>query len=194
MLKDKWTLETLCQVKNACYKRPNITRFHLYELPRTGKSVKIESRLVVAYGMGVWGENNKWLLIGVGFLLYKKNFYWSVADSQCCVSFSGTAQPISYAYIPSFLDSFPIQVIGVSSFFFFNIYLTLQGLSCGMWDLVSWSGIEPRPPALGTWSLSHWTTREIPGVSSWSDKNVLKLLVVMGAHLCKYTKKHQIIP
>ena len=142
MLKDKWTLETQCQVKNACYKRPNITRFHLYELPRTGKSVEIESRLVVAYRMGVWGENNKWLLIGVRFLLYKKNFYWSVADSQCCVSFSGTTQPISYAYIPS-LDSFPIQVIGVSS---------------------------------------------------WSDKNVLKLLVVMGTYLCKYTKKHQTVP
>ena len=28
--------------------------------------------------------------------------------------------------------------------------------------LVSWPGIEPRPPALGAWSLSHWTTREVP--------------------------------
>ena len=23
-------------------------------------------------------------------------------------------------------------------------------------------GIEPRPYALGAWSLSHWTTREVP--------------------------------
>ena len=30
-----------------------------------------------------------------------------------------------------------------------------------MWDLVLQPGTEPRPPALGTWSLSHWTTREI---------------------------------
>ena len=34
--------------------------------------------------------------------------------------------------------------------------------SWSTWDLVSWSGIEPRPPALGTQSLSHWATREEP--------------------------------
>ena len=31
-----------------------------------------------------------------------------------------------------------------------------------MWDLVPWPGIEPRPPALGAWSLNHWTTRKVP--------------------------------
>ena len=34
--------------------------------------------------------------------------------------------------------------------------------SCGMWDLVPWSGIKAGPPALGAQSLSHWTTREVP--------------------------------
>ena len=28
--------------------------------------------------------------------------------------------------------------------------------------LVPWPGIEPMPPALGAWSLNHWTTREVP--------------------------------
>ena len=37
-----------------------------------------------------------------------------------------------------------------------------QTLSCGMWDLVPWPGIKPGPPALGAWSLSHWSTRKIP--------------------------------
>ena len=37
-----------------------------------------------------------------------------------------------------------------------------QTLSCGLWDLVRWPVIEPRPPALGAQSLSHWTTREVP--------------------------------
>ena len=41
------------------------------------------------------------------------------------------------------------------------IYLTVLGLSCSMWDLVPWPGIEPVPPPLGAWSLSHWTTREV---------------------------------
>ena len=38
------------------------------------------------------------------------------------------------------------------------------GLSCSMQDLVPWPGIEPGPGALGAWSLSHWTTREVPEV------------------------------
>ena len=27
---------------------------------------------------------------------------------------------------------------------------------------LGWPGIEPGPPALGAWSLSHWTSREVP--------------------------------
>ena len=49
-------------------------------------------------------------------------------------------------------------------FSFFNnyFYLATLGLSCSMWDLVPWVGIEPGPPALGAQRLSHWTTREVP--------------------------------
>ena len=32
----------------------------------------------------------------------------------------------------------------------------------GTRDLVLWPATEPEPPALGTQSLSHWTTREVP--------------------------------
>ena len=49
--------------------------------------------------------------------------------------------------------------------FFFNFFAGEGVLhvifSCGVWDLVPWPGIEPRPPALGVWSLSRWTTREV---------------------------------
>ena len=31
-----------------------------------------------------------------------------------------------------------------------------------MWDLVPQPGIEPRAPALGVWSPTHWTTGEVP--------------------------------
>ena len=34
-----------------------------------------------------------------------------------------------------------------------------------MGNLVLWPGIEPGPPALGAWSLSHWTIREIPALN-----------------------------
>ena len=43
----------------------------------------------------------------------------------------------------------------------------LGTLSCGMWDLVLGPGTEPEPLLLGAWSLSHWTTREVP--SHWDD-------------------------
>ena len=42
------------------------------------------------------------------------------------------------------------------------IYLAVLGVSCGTWDPALWAGIKPRPPALRAWSLSHWTTREVP--------------------------------
>jgi len=40
--------------------------------------------------------------------------------------------------------------------------------SCGLWDLVPWPGIKFRLLALGSWSLSHWTTREVPGNSKYT--------------------------
>ena len=45
------------------------------------------------------------------------------------------------------------------------IYLAAPSLSYNMWDLVHQPGIESGPPALGAWSLSHWTTREVPETS-----------------------------
>ena len=40
---------------------------------------------------------------------------------------------------------------------------SMQTLHCRMWDLVPWPQMEPRPPALGTQSLTHWSIREVPG-------------------------------
>ena len=42
--------------------------------------------------------------------------------------------------------------------------------SCSMWDLVPWPGIEPRHPALGAWSCSHWTTKEVPSFTVKESK------------------------
>ena len=38
----------------------------------------------------------------------------------------------------------------------------MQGLRCGVQDLVPWSGIESGPPALEVRSLNHWTTEGSP--------------------------------
>ena len=49
-----------------------------------------------------------------------------------------------------------------------KIYLAAPSLRahgifpCGMWDLVLWPEIEPRPSALGVLSIIHWNTTEVP--------------------------------
>ena len=40
----------------------------------------------------------------------------------------------------------------------------MLGLSCSIWDLVPWPGIEPGPSALEAQNLNHWTTRKVPYV------------------------------
>ena len=41
-------------------------------------------------------------------IFYFKTFYWCIVDLQCCLSSRWTAKWISYTFIYSFLDSFPI--------------------------------------------------------------------------------------
>ena len=41
------------------------------------------------------------------------------------------------------------------------LVVALRIFSCGMWDLVPWSGIEPGLLATRAWGLSHWTIRDV---------------------------------
>ena len=90
----------------------------------------------------------------------------------------------------------PLQLqSGLSFFFFFNIYLYLfiwlywvlaatrrilvymQILSCGVWDLVLWPGIEPQSPALGAESsLDHHGNPRLSFASwmTWIDTSRTK--------------------
>ena len=56
--------------------------------------------------------------------------------------------------------------------FFFNLFLKNIFIYLFIWQcqvLAMARGIEPRPYALGAWSLSHWTTREVPVILHWYD-------------------------
>ena len=56
-----------------------------------------------------------------------------------------------------------VAAMGQFCFCFFKKFIWLHpDLSCSMWDLVPWPRIEPMLPALGVWSLNHWTTRKSP--------------------------------
>ena len=56
---------------------------------------------------------------------------------------------------------------------FIFIYVAAPGLSCSMWDLVPWPGIETGPLALGEQGLSHRTTREVLSSLFWFFFNIL---------------------
>ena len=43
-------------------------------------------------------------------------------------------------------------------------------LSWSLWGLVRCPGTEPGPPALGVWSFSQWSTKEVPTVLAELDK------------------------
>ena len=82
----------------------------------------------------------------------------------------------SFVYIVLFLLGQYLEVgllcykesICLTLFIYTFIYLAARGLTCssrglfncGIWDLVPWPGIKPRPPALRAWTT--WTTREVP--------------------------------
>ena len=50
----------------------------------------------------------------------------------------------------------------------------MQTLSWGIWGLVPWQGIAPRPPALGVWSLSPWTIWEFQPPALSMSHNIRK--------------------
>ena len=57
----------------------------------------------------------------------------------------------------------------------------MQTLSCGVWDVVPWSEMEPGPPALGAWSLNYWTTRDVPhALFLLFFKSFIYLLLIFG--------------
>ena len=68
-------------------------------------------------------------------------------------------------------------------------------LNSGVWDLVLPSWIEPRPPALAEWSLSHWTTGKVPeatlshpqmgGFECWVSSEILSLGEILGRNLIR---------
>ena len=94
--------------------------------------------------------------------------FWSVYIEWLVSSLVG---PWLLKHASQIIDT---NILTAVSLFCF-VSLTVLGLSCGTWDLSlvfqcscsmrdldPWSGMEPRLPALGAWSLSLWTTRQVP--------------------------------
>ena len=63
----------------------------------------------------------------------------------------------------------------------------IRTLSCSMWDLVPWPGVEPGPSALGVRCLRHWTTGEVLRLKSESAGH----LVVSNSFVTPWTVTRQ---
>ena len=74
--------------------------------------------------------------------------------------------------------------ISTYDFFFLILFIWLYQVlvvalgffSCGIWDLVPWTGIEPGVLALGAPSFSCWTSREVPTYEFWRDAHIYSKL------------------
>ena len=89
----------------------------------------------------------------------------SVRNRSPGIVFSGTQDWSSIQFIFilfwNYLFIWLCQVLVVAPGIF-EILAACRIFSCEMWNQVPWWGMEPGPPALGVWGLSHWTTREVP--------------------------------
>ena len=65
---------------------------------------------------------------------------------------------------------------------------TQEGLSYSRWDLVPWPEMEPRTLALGTQSLSHWTSMEVPLLNCFNFGNLNFNFQVFKKILCFLSK------
>ena len=87
---------------------------------------------------------------------------------RCLISRSFSLFKYLFLLTLFFFFFFLLGRVLVAAHGIFDLRCSMQTLSCGMWDLVPRPGIKPGPPALGMWSLSHWTIREVPqGVFKW---------------------------
>ena len=78
-----------------------------------------------------------------------------------------------------FIWLFQVLVVAQGIFSLGSLGTGMRILFCGMWDLDPWPAMEPRPPALGAWSLSHWTTREVPKI-----EQILEVVYLTAAIFC----------
>ena len=110
-------------------------------------------------------------MVGWHHQLYEHEFGWTpgVGDGQgglaCCEEL----------HMTEWLNRTELDL---TSGMWASLVLACRLSGCGFWAsgiLVPWPGIESGPPAIGSWSLSHWTLREVPklpivGCANWGSE------------------------
>ena len=104
--------------------------------------------------------------------VWSHSYWWSGQTPSCHFLNNICRAPfVTEVYIPRFQiqgrDILGPLLSPHSLFLKVFIYSAVPDFSCSTRDLVPWPGIEPRPPASGAESLSHWTTGKVPPTQSW---------------------------
>ena len=98
-------------------------------------------------------------------------FIWSASAWLCCISLFGKKKSYLIYHLETLMQSvysftvncahpwWSTAACSVDFILCFSIFI-FGCVACGV--LVPQPGIEPVPPALEAWSLSHWTSGEIP--------------------------------
>ena len=95
-----------------------------------------------------------WLNAVWVYSLYPSIFYRTGSNSP---SPQQELKPLTFSALREFCSPAGSSVLLFTKPIFFGGRVC--PVACGI--LVPWPGIEPVPPVLGMWSLSHWTPREV---------------------------------
>ena len=88
---------------------------------------------------------------------------WSQFPTCCCVECRSVKKNGQHSQLQASYCIFEIYL----KFIWLDLSWGRRTLSCSMWDLVPWPGIEHMPPALGAQSLRHRTTGQVQVILYW---------------------------
>ena len=82
-----------------------------------------------------------------------------------CLIFCFWGTPMKIFWFFNFLKFIWLHQVLVAACRIFHLCCDMRGLQLQLVESSSQARIKPRLSELGTWSLSHWTTREVPKYS-----------------------------
>ena len=161
----RWQLEVMCVLKWK--RKENMNESHVVSVTLCIWSRDVLKLFSVAFSSKrLMPKIMKWFK-------YRRKDTYSTSFNHCFSKLSSGWFPPPGPKGFSYLDCLPFfcsvsKILKIIIIYYLLIWLcwvlvaAWEIFSSEMWDLVPWPGIEPRPPALGAQSLSHWTTREVP--------------------------------
>lgn len=118
-----------------------------YRCHFTDEKTEIRSKLLRLFKMRLWALSKDVLISKIGVFITFMRLIWKHWRLRVLKS---TAKNILFIQLSQVL----VAALG-------TLHLRCSRRNLQLRHVGSWPGTEPRLPALGTWSPSHWVTREV---------------------------------